>query len=411
MTTTTLAPFAPSARTVTYQDVTPAPSAMPMGMDASAFKARRGGTIMDAHHEWRSRPADEACPTIADFVQKARAQRMASKTAKTLWGDLRVAPTTDGDLRLVGKTGAEARLTNWSAGQLATAAGAPLGYLTTLPAELAAECLTYGLQNTDKTADASLLFNLDAHALPTLRAITTTRYSRVWDEAIATRIEALAEGSSWGPAEAFKTASGRAQHAWGDAAPLPLGWVGDRSSFALLVDYDGAVQTSRGTFARFLMLSNSEVGGGSLKVTFGLIDFVCCNMIMWGCSEVHEAKFRHVGAIQDRVAGVFAPLAASRLGAGEREDISRGILAASRTLLGDDKVQTLAVAKAATGLPAAIVAEAYQRADGTPRYGDPRSVWGMLSGLTEASQHAAGGHADKRADMDVLAAKLMRLAK
>lgn len=373
------------------------------------FKARAGGTIMDAHRQWASRPADEAVATVEEFVSRAAEQRRASRTAKAVWGNLTVAAEGD-DLALVGGTGQRARLTNWSMGQLASAAGAPAGYLGTLPASLAADCLRHGLANVQRDADASLLLDVSRGVdRATLRGITTTRYTRVWDTQIAEHVSRIASAGTWGPATAFQTATAsKVTHAWGEAKPLPLGWIGDRSSFVLLVDYEGSVTTPRGTFARFVMLSNSEVGSASLKVTFGLLDFACSNMILWGCSEVHEASFRHVGKVQDKVASVFAPLS-HRLGAGDRDTIVRGVTAASARLLGDTAEQAQKVAAAATGLPQRMVAEAYQRADATPRYGDPRSVWGMLSGLTEASQDAA--HTDARLASDVLAAKLMRLAK
>jgi len=68
------------------------------------------------------------------------------------------------------------------------------------------------------------------------------------------------------------------------------------------------------------------------------------------------------------------------------------------------------VAITATELPRGLVVDAYERAEATPRYGDPKSAWGMLNGLTEASQHAAE-HADKRAAIDAKAARLMGLLK
>lgn len=379
-------------------------------MNTHGFKKRANGDLMDAHRQWATRPADEAVFTVDDLLTRSRAARAESATASLAWDSLRVE-ADGGQLALVGKTGRPAYLTHWSMGQLATAAGAPAGYLCKLPAALAAECLSHGLSTAETPdADASLLLRRHEDGSFGLRGITTTKYRRVWDHTLAEHVARLVDGGTWGAAQAFRSAtSERVSHAWGAAKPLPLGWVGDRSSFVCLVDYEGSVSVRGSEMARFLMLQNSEVGGTSLKVTFGLVDFACANFILWGCEEVHERTFRHVGQVRERIGVLFAPTTRA-LDSGARERITSGIAAAQMRVLGDTRARTVQAARAITGLPATLVEDGYRRAEATPRYGSPDTVWGMLAGLTEASQHSAT-HADDRLTIDAAAAKLMRFAK
>jgi hypothetical protein len=70
-------------------------------------------------------------------------------------------------------------------GQLATLAGAPAGYLRTLPTPLAADALNYGLQYNRDVEDVGLL--LTAGDSKTLRAATGPRYGRIWNDEVAAR--------------------------------------------------------------------------------------------------------------------------------------------------------------------------------------------------------------------------------
>lgn len=372
----------------------------------AGFTKRAGGTIDDAHRQWATRPAEEAVHTVDDLVTRTQRVRALSRTKANIpWESLRVE--ADGqELALVGKGGTPAYLGNWAMGQLASVAGAPAGYLSKLPAQLAAECLTHGLkQGVERDNAASLLVTVSPGRLDA-RAILTDRYERVWDAEIAERIATICQKGTWGPAQAFRSAStAQVSHAWGTPKPLPLGWVGDRSMFALLVDYEGSVTTKAGQkLARFVMLENSEVGARAVKATLGLLDFVCGNMIMWGCSDVYEARFRHTKNVHEKLHALSAPMTA-RLGSGEQDKLLTSIAGASATLLGEDKDSVVERVVARTKLPKQTVIAAYGRVEATSRYGDPRSAWGMVQGLTEESQGAT--FADDRIDIDRAAAKLL----
>src|SRR5438094_910875 len=106
-------------------------------------------TAYTAHREWASRPPDERFASIDTLYEAARArrQRIDERTIET--GEFR-AEAVDGDLALRETSGRTAALTHWSFGQLATIASAPPNYLRTLPAEIAAEAINFGLQRVER---------------------------------------------------------------------------------------------------------------------------------------------------------------------------------------------------------------------------------------------------------------------
>jgi hypothetical protein len=95
--------------------------------------------------------------------------------------------------------------------------------------------------------------------------------------------------------------------------------------------------------------------------------------------------------------------------AGVNEDAARIVMAQGK-LLGTTKEEVLEAllglnAKKRLGLTHGAMESAYDVAVATPRYGDPRSVWAIVNGLTEVSQRTT--YAEDRAKVDRAAGKLM----
>jgi hypothetical protein len=164
----------------------------------------------------------------------------------------------------------------------------------------------------------------------------------------------------------------------------------------------------RGVFVR-----NSEVGDSSLVFTFFLMQAVCGNHIVWGARGVHEVRVRHTGGDPMRKAlrEFEGQLVRYRDGAAEEE---KGIIAAKNLLLGANKNEVLdALVKYTKGhsipLSRSRLAEGYETAEKhVDWYGNPRSLWANVAGLTHASQ--AVGFADDRAVIDRAAGKLLEMA-
>lgn len=374
---------------------------------------RADGDLLDCYRQWAKRSPDEAVFSIEELLARtADVKKTSREKGDVAWDSLRIE-AHGAELALVGKGGVPAYFNNWSLAQFCTLPAAnstgglaPVSFLQKLSADTAAHVLNERLQaGIGRSKDAQLL--VQSNGRLSLRSITSDAYERVWDADLAERIAGLCERGGWGPAEAFKRAGGQTS-VTSRAGGLPLGWVGDRSMFVCLVDYNGVIHSDGNTYARFFLLSNSEVGAGSLKVTFGLLDFACCNFILWGCKEVYEANLRHTHSVHERWAEIGEGFS-RQLSADNRGEILSGISAARNFMIADEPELVIAKTQAVTDLPKTLVTAAFETAADASRYGDPRSVWGMVNGLTECSQQA--DTADKRTAIDLKAARLMGLLR
>ena len=104
-------------------------------------------TLMQASNQWASRPSDERFVSLINMQDHFHTVRRQSRSVVAPSRSLRVIPTEDAKgLSVAGNGGVGYAPTNWAFGQLASRAGAPSGYLRSLPSPLAADCLNYGLQ-------------------------------------------------------------------------------------------------------------------------------------------------------------------------------------------------------------------------------------------------------------------------
>jgi Domain of unknown function (DUF932) len=375
-----------------------------------------------ASSEWATRPADQRFWTLADLKTACVASRAGSAVATVPFGSLHVS-AEGRDLLLEGQTGARARFTHYAFGQLAASVGAPAAYLRSLPTQTAAECLNVGIDGAEDRSDRKLLFHKNGSL--TLRAALSDKYERVWDSDVA---EYLSQLGGW-RAPAGRTPPGydgpsrRASqedilpgqiniHEGDLIAPSGL-YASDHDMFAFLVAPDRTIDDGSGKpLMRGIFVRNSEVGDASLTFTFFLMQAVCGNHIVWGAQGVHEVRVRHVGNAPMRKAlrEFEGELRRYHDGAAEEE---RGILAARKMILGASKEEVLtALVRYAKShslpLSRQRIAEALDVAEQhRDWYGDPRSLWGAVAGLTHASQ---GAYQDDRAVVDRAAGKLLEMA-
>ncbi len=356
--------------------------------------------LFKAHKQWATRPADERFASLEDLYAATRGYAGTAVEADVDWADLRVIPSGE-ELMLRGDEGDQATLTNWAMKQLCARVGAPSDYLAKLPVELAAQNLNHGLDSRDQnpSTQASLLLHRNGTYL--VRAVTSDRYSRIWNHEVAERLLNLAQ-LGWEPARPDVRAS------MGD---WPALYASDHDMFAMLrsqnasldVNPDGEAPTWRGVIAE-----NSEVGAGALKLTRFLYNQMCGNHIIWGASDVLELKVIHVGNLQERVDRWEVALKAyENESASEVEAI---IKRAQVTLIADTKegvldklfgIRALNIPRKTLGLGFDAVNAAQD--------GDPRSVWGMVQGLTRHSQTIP--FADERTKLDRAAGRILEKVK
>lgn len=365
------------------------------------------GMLETASHEWSSRPADERFGSLADMMAKANEFRRNARVARVDTKSLHVSVETDFDsndpkadaLILNGATGRKARLTNWAFNQLCARAEAPAGFVGGLSADTAARCLNEGFAKRPDAKALLLIYTPDVNGgAHTMRAITSTRYARIWNTDIIARLQELEARGTWQPAPA----------AFDGSRGL---YMGDRDMFAFMVDNSRRIfetlpggGLSRGFFAR-----NSEVGGASYDVLTFLYEYVCGNHRVWGVQGVKELKLRHVGKNADRAVTEWNVAFKEYGEASEAEDVAKITAAREMVIAGTkdeilDKIFGLKTGATRKQLEAGY-AKAVEREDW---YGNPHSVWGFAGGLTEVARDMP--NADDRYTLDNAGRKVMEMA-
>lgn len=381
--------------------------------------------LMNAARQWAERPDDERYTSLEDLHAACATVRQQAASA-TVRANTLHAIAEDGEVLLNGSTGARARMSHWAFGQVARLVGAPAEYLAGLPAELAATNLQHGLSNVRDGGPLKLL--LHRNGATVARAITSDRYTRIWNADVTTRLMRLGE-DGWRVPPARPARDGQAGIRLATAADVlsagafglsivegariaPAGlYAGDRDMFAFLVDPTRAVEEPGGVnLYRGFFVWNSEVGAASFGVMTFLWRHVCGNHIVWGAKNVSELRIRHVGNADDRA---FRELRAEvRKYADSSIDGDRARLEAARSYsLGSNKDEVLdrVFGLKVPGLTRPMVRQGYELAERyTDTDGSPRSAWGLSNGLTRLSQTFA--HADARVTLDRAAGKLLEVA-
>src|SRR5262249_36237577 len=112
--------------------------------------------LMTAHHQWTSRPADQRFQTLAALKASVDGRRRRAREVAVKLSDLRFTAPSDASL-MVDVRSQDAVPSNWAFGQIASHLKAPAGYLRTLPAPLAMQCLQNGVVNARHGEAARLL--------------------------------------------------------------------------------------------------------------------------------------------------------------------------------------------------------------------------------------------------------------
>lgn len=363
-------------------------------------------TLSAAHHQWATRPEDECFYSLTDMHDaalgfKSRAKRTDGvKTEK-----LRVADRNN-EVVLLTKDDRTIDLTNWSFGQLATAADAPGSYLQRLPAHLAVENLNHGLQKaaSEYNRDNRLLFDVDPakaadRGMITLRALTSQKYTRIWNADVTSRLVELENEGTWRPAPA----------AFDGKRGL---YLGDRDMFAFLVDNDRRIfeKGPGGGLSRGFFVRNSEVGATSFGVTTFYYNYICGNHYVWGASGVKEIKIKHVGKA-DSIAfeGLEAELVKYADSSATEDELR--VEKMRSYVIGKDLEEVLdtVLGLRIAGLGKNIVNDAYKLAEQREDwYGAPNTMWGLAGGLTEIARDMP--IAADRVSLEATTGKLMEIA-
>jgi Domain of unknown function (DUF932) len=353
--------------------------------------------LFKANRQWSTRPADERFPSLQALYDATKAYAQQAKVKDVQFSQLRVE-ARDNDVELVGKANVPAKLTHWAFGQLCARVQAPASYLRELPATLACQNLNHGLAQRVKEQTGSVVAKLMFHSNGglLLRAITSDEYARIWNYEVADRLREL-ETQGWEPAMSDIRKTGE---------DFPALYASDHDMFAFVRNRQSVIKEAGNPsgLQRGVIVENSEVGASALKLTRFLYREMCGNHIIWGASKVLEISVRHIGSARQKW-GLYAAQIRQYANEGATDTENR-IAAAQHKVIGATKEEVLdsLFGKRSLNLSRKALEASYD-AVVPDQDGDPKTVWGMVQGITRYSQTVP--FADKRTDLDEAAGKVM----
>lgn len=346
--------------------------------------------LTQAHRQWAERPADERFWTIDAMhkhclsVDKSREVRMV---------DLK-------DLHFEEMTTLNLPMTNWAFQQLSRRLDLPAHLLCEMPEILASEVMNWKVKKKAEELSSNARVSI---ANGSIESIMTDKYSYIPNHSVCDGLRVL-EGLGWktAPARPSPGYAGECRKATkqdlikntnvkiGDLiAPAGL-YASDRDMFAFMVhEGDGIDDGSGNELRRGVFVSNSEVGASAFKLTCFLYDRICGNHIVWGATDVVEARISHLGkSASTKIFGALENNLESWTGQ-SAAPVTQKIRAARRTILGEnpEEVYESLVKVRKTYVARHHIRRAWDLVEEFDKDRvDVRSVWGMVTGYTRLSQ-------------------------
>jgi hypothetical protein len=351
-----------------------------------------------ASREWASRPDDQRFLTIDELYGKVASRREECSVQDVALDVTQVSPTEDGEgLILTDGKGLTGNLNNWSFGQLCQRAKAPAGYLRTLPATLAALPLQWSLEThetaSDEGNDAKILVR--KNGITTVSAITSPTYGRIWDAEVVKAVRDNVNLEEWKvPAASYSAKDPRR------ATTL---YASDRDVFIFLVNEENPIEVAGESLKRGFYVWNSEVGSATFGIATFTYDYVCDNRIIWGQDNFKELTIRHTSGGPHRFVARAVPQLEAYVqssAAGQAATIKT----AKATEVGKDREAVLAWMRS-RGFTVPTARKAYDAAEKDPRGYNPRTVWGLVQGVTDVAHDVE--FTDARTDLETKAGKLL----
>lgn len=372
-------------------------------------------TLTQASHQWATRPADERFTSLHDMSAALNTIRARSAAKVVASVKIEAQPASNDDikaLQIVGPNGHAYSPTHWSFGQIAALAGAPAGYLRTLPAAIAADAINYGMRFNRDVEDVGVLLRRTLTAAPdmaspdtheySITAATGPNYGRVWNADIADAlVSRFGDGVSghW-----------RVPGEFGVKVPVTNAnttlYASDRDMFVFLADEEHRITVDNrrngqsGSLARGFFAWNSEVGSTSIGAAFFLFDYACKNRIVWGAEQYKEIRLRHTVSAPDKWLGQIEPVLIEYANS-EAATVEKTIAAAQARKLDDAKAF---LAKRFTIRQAAQYDTAHMRDEGRPI----ETLWDAVTGMTAFARTIE--HQDQRVALEREAGKLLAMA-
>jgi hypothetical protein len=359
--------------------------------------------LMQANRQWATRPGDERFTSLTDMLDHFRAQRAASREVVVSSRKVTAIPVGDDhkSLAIRGPSGAEYAPTHWSFGQLAQLAEAPAAYLRRLPAELAADCVNVGLGVLRSAEDMGLLLYRNGESV--FRAATGPRYGRIWNADV---VGGLVDRFGDGVSGAWKVPGEFGRDVPVTKANTTL-FASDRDCFVFLADEKRRIEIPNrrdgkpGSLARGFFVWNSEVGSATFGLSTFLFDYVCCNRIVWGATDVKELRIRHTASAPDRFLEEVRPALEAYAESSDRSTVKAIEDARARRI--SDNLDAFLAERFGRGV-AASMRTAHELEEGRPI----ETAWDAVTAATAVARSIV--HQDARVDLERRAGALLNAA-
>ncbi len=386
-------------------------------MHSTAFKVGnfdKGTMRTDLTRQWMARPADQrflSLPSLKSSVL-ARAERSATLTIETRKIDV-IAPSAPNtaaemhDLWLGLPGGDQIAPSHWSFGQLCSLAKAPASHYRTLPSQITADALAYGLRY-NRNADEVKLYSSDQSLL----AATGPDYGRIFDHEV---VDAVMQVAGDGIGDTRWKVPGVLD--WGSMTynpehPISLDtttlFASDRDVFIFLVDDRNPVEVGKlpsgdpDLMFRGFYITNSEVGSGSLRLAAFYLRAVCCNRIMWGVEGFEEITMRHSKHAPSRFMEQARP-ALKSFADGSARKLIVGVekAKAAKIAADDDEALAFLSSRDFSRKRALEIMETVEREEGRKA----RTAWDFAQGISAFARNVANN--DDRVQIEVEARRIL----
>lgn len=367
--------------------------------------------LLEAHEQWRSRPADQRFQTLDALRESVHNRRTRSRSVDIECNRLSVEDT--GKTILLNSELTPCEPSHWAFGQLSTLLKAPAQYLRGLPRPLLTQCLTHGLRNGERENVKFMTVSSDTDAPNTLQAVTSATYGRIWDADVVDAVTRIVDrtGNRFFNPKAYGHRDGQDPNGFktmDSSKTVGSGlYASDHDVFVFMIDGGSMLDSGpRAKLNRGFIAWNSETGAKAFGLMTFLFNTVCGNNIIWGAQDVNKLVIRHTSGGPYRFDAQAAPLlkAYAEATAGTEEAVIRK---AQETLLPavpkEETENSILEYCSPVKFSRGEVREAIAFAKSEE--GDCRTVWQLVQGFTA---YARGfDYVDTRVDLESRAGKLL----
>jgi hypothetical protein len=348
--------------------------------------------LYDAHKQWVSRSPDERFASIDALLDFTGKRKRDSVEDLRLLRSLRIYASRGGALNLNGHL-PHAILTNWAFSQLCQRVGAPAGYLRTLPSDVTAQCLEYGIGRSSEECNIMTRKNADADddtAANLAAAFTSGSYGRIWDYDVLSELQSATAETAWRtPPSSSDGASGL--------------YASDRDMFVFLINDEQPIEVGNARLSRGFFCWNSETGSATFGLTTFLYNHVCGNGVVWGAEQVEELKIVHRNRALSRFYSEAVPVLNRFVENHSLDDRIKDMVARAMNQRAGSSLEEILALFKEQPFTRNEIASAWNT--GQAEGEDTTTLWGMIQGFTAVAR--ALPFADKRVNLERRAGALL----